>query len=100
MLSEPIEVTAALASVLKELGVRYFVGGSLASSLHGIPRATADVDIVADLWGDHVELLVEKLQGDFYIAEEAVRGAVARKDSFNVIHLATMLKIDIFVFKG
>ena len=57
--SEPIEVTLAVTSVLERLEVEYVVGGSLATSLHGIPRATLDVDIVADLQhpppGDHVQ---------------------------------------------
>jgi hypothetical protein len=47
MLSEPLEVTIRVARVLDALGVEYLVGGSLASSLHGVPRATQDVDIVA-----------------------------------------------------
>jgi hypothetical protein len=47
--TEPIEVTLAVTGVLERLGVEYLVGGSLATSLHGIPRATLDVDIVADL---------------------------------------------------
>ena len=37
------------ASILDEMGVRWFLGGSLASSVHGIPRATFDADIMADL---------------------------------------------------
>ena len=47
--SEPIEVTLAVAAILERLGIEYLVGGSLATSLHGIPRATLDVDMVADL---------------------------------------------------
>ncbi len=48
-LVEPIEVTLAVTAVLERLGIDYVVGGLLATSLHGIPRATLDVDIVADL---------------------------------------------------
>ena len=49
MLSEPILVVAKIARVFDNLGIRYLVGGSLASSIYGIPRATQDVDLVADI---------------------------------------------------
>ena len=49
MLSEPLLVVARLARTLDDLGIRYLVGGSLASSLYGVPRATQDVDLVADI---------------------------------------------------
>ena len=48
-LADPLYVTQLVADVFESLEIPYAVGGSLASSLHGIPRATQDVDIVADL---------------------------------------------------
>lgn len=44
MLSEPVIVVAKPARAFDALGIRYRVGGSLASSVCGIPRATPDVD--------------------------------------------------------
>jgi hypothetical protein len=41
-LSEPVEVTLLVAEIFEHLGIPYLVGGSLASSLYGIPRATQD----------------------------------------------------------
>jgi hypothetical protein len=38
----------------EELGIAYYIGGSLASSLYGIARATMDVDVVADISSTHV----------------------------------------------
>src|SRR5579884_1042785 len=93
------DLYAAMQPVLDaftQLGIRYFVGGSVASSVYGIPRATLDVDLVADLSFSQVDALVARLQGTYYISEDAVREAVARQTSFNVVHLATLLKIDIF----
>ena len=40
MLPEPLLVVATLVRVFDDLKIRYVVGGSLASSLYGIPRAT------------------------------------------------------------
>lgn len=90
-------MTLRVTSVLEALGVPYLVGGSLASSLHGRPRATQDVDLVADLREPHVVPLVQALRGDFYLDEPAIRDAVARRSTFNVIHLGTLFKVDVFV---
>jgi hypothetical protein len=99
-LSEPLRITLEIARVLDDLGVRYLVGGSLASSLHGIPRSTQDADLVADLQSDHVAPLISRLKDAYYIDDERVRNAVRRRASFNAIHLATMTKVDVFVLKG
>jgi hypothetical protein len=99
VLAEPVEITQRVTRVLEDLEIRYFVGGSLASSLHGIPRATQDVDIVAEIESEHIPLLVGALESDFYIDAEMIRNAVSSQASFNVIHLATMFKVDVFVLK-
>jgi hypothetical protein len=92
---EPLQIAGLVVDVLAGLGVRYLVGGSLASSLHGIPRATHDVDLVVDLQDDHVLPFVRALEGTFYVDEGRVRESVRCRSSFNVIHLETMLKVDI-----
>ena len=96
-LGEALQVSREVAEVLERLGVPYLVGGSLASSLHGIPRSTQDADLVAALKERHVRPLVVALAGAFYVDEERARDAVRRRASFNIIHLATMLKVDLFV---
>jgi hypothetical protein len=55
MLSEPILVVVKLARVFDALQIHYVVCGSLASSVYGIPRATQDVDLVADISLSHVD---------------------------------------------
>ncbi len=80
-----------------QLEIRYFVGGSVASSFRGAMRSTMDVDLVADLFDDHVKPLLERLSGEYYASEPAIRDAIIRKASFNLIHLATSFKIDVFV---
>lgn len=49
ILAEPVQITRQIAQEFDRLEIKYFVGGSLASSLHGIPRATHDVDMIADI---------------------------------------------------
>ncbi len=100
MLSEPILVVAKIARVFDNLGIRYLVGGSLASSIYGIPRATQDVDLVADIRLEHVDAVTASLTGEFYVDAEMIRDAIGHRSSFNVVELTTMFKADVFVFKG
>lgn len=99
ILAEPIQITQQIAQEFERLDIRYLVGGSLASSLHGIPRATHDVDMVAEITYEHIPKLVKALESEFYIDAEMIRGAIQHRSSFNVIHLATMFKVDIFILK-
>jgi hypothetical protein len=94
---EALLVTSYVAMLLDRLKVPYAVVGSLASSLHGIPRSTQDADILAALDEGHLSPLLEALTGAFYVDPERVRGAIAAGRAFNVIHLPTMFKIDLFV---
>jgi hypothetical protein len=84
-------------AALRDLGVRHFVGGSLASSTHGVARASIDVDIVAELEPAHVKRFVTVLGDAYYADETRVQAAVQQRGSFNLIHLATMFKVDVFV---
>ncbi len=96
-MDEILNITMLVTGVYERLGVSYLVGGSLASSLHGIPRATQDVDIVAEMTDAHVPAFVAALRGTFYLDEEAMRAAIRRRSSFNVIHLGSYFKADIFI---
>jgi hypothetical protein len=97
------DLLAALRPVLDtlgRLGVRHFVGGSVASSAHGIARASLDVDVVAELQPAHAGALVAALRDAYYIDELRVREAIQGRRSFNLIHLSTMFKVDVFVSRG
>jgi hypothetical protein len=97
---KPDEIVGALgpvANALDQLGVRYYVGGSIASSVRGAPRASIDIDVAAELRPEHVRPLVESLSRGYYVSEDRVRDAVAARRSFNLIHLDSMMKIDVFV---
>jgi hypothetical protein len=88
-----------VAQTLEGLGIRYAVGGSLASSLHGIMRSTLDVDILADLKMEHIPPLVAALSKEFYADGEMMRAAIEGQGSFNLIHYETAFKVDIFIPK-
>ncbi len=88
-----------VVTAFREMGIDYFIGGSVASSAYGVARSTLDVDVVAHLREPQVELLVSRLQNEYYIDAGMIRRALANQSSFNVIHLATMLKVDVFILK-
>ena len=95
-----VAVLGLVADALEGAGVAYCLAGSLASSVHGVGRATLDADLVAALEPAHVRALCRALEGAFYLDEEGIRYAVAHRDSFNVIHTETLLKVDVFVLGG
>jgi hypothetical protein len=99
MLAAPLAVTMVVTDALEALGVEYAIGGSLASAVHGVLRATMDADLVADLHMEHAEPLAQALGNSFYADVEMMHDAIRRHASFNVIHLETMFKVDVFVAK-
>jgi hypothetical protein len=99
MLTEQIAVTLGVAETLEALCVPYAIGGSFASALHGVMRATMGADLVADLHTEQVEPLAGALGDAFYADVEMMRDAVLQHSAFNLIHLETMFKVDVFVAK-
>lgn len=95
----PVMVTLLVVDALESLSIPYAIGGSFASAWHGVARATLDSDLVADLQPQHTHPFVAQLQDIFYVDETAAGNAIARRSSFNLIHLETMFKVDIFVAK-
>ncbi len=96
-------VAAALRPLiltLEQLGVQYYLGGSIASSAHGIARASLDADVVVFLGPRDVDALVAALAERYYIPVGRLRSAVIDRTSCNLIHLDTMFKVDLFMSKG
>ncbi len=88
-----VDVTRRLESI----HVPYVIGGSLASSVYGEPRATMDIDVVADLRPEAISRLVATLRPDYYVDEDVARDAAGTGGSFNAVHSRAGVKIDFFV---
>jgi hypothetical protein len=99
-MENPFAVLSLVASILEQQGITYVLVGSLASSMHGMYRSTADIDLLADVKPEQILPLLRTLQDSFYVDEHAVREAIARKKSFNAIHYDSVFKVDIFIPKG
>lgn len=89
----------AVAGVLERLGIPWFVGGSVASLVHGEIRTTQDVDVVVDLRSELVDELVAALTGDFLVDAEFVRLAVHSGTSCNLVHRESGMKVDLFLLR-
>ena len=98
--SEIFQVTRLVVAALDVARVRYFLGGSVASAVYGEARSTRDIDFVAAMLPHHVAPFLAALGNEFYADATAIATAVAAHGSFNVIHLDTMVKADIFIFKA
>lgn len=93
----PTEFLLHVAELLERLGIPYHVGGSVASSAHGMYRASADVDFVIDPTADQLEALARGLESEFYVSRAALAEALAHRSTFNAIHDQTSFKIDFFI---
>ncbi|OGO29377.1 MAG: hypothetical protein A2W33_05105 [Chloroflexi bacterium RBG_16_52_11] len=97
MLPDTISVMMLVVDEFERLDIPYFVSGSMASALYGVARSTMDADLVADLGQEKVGALVRALSVDFYIDAEMIRDAIQHRSSFNIIHLNSMFKVDVFI---
>jgi hypothetical protein len=92
-----IAILLNVIEILERLQIRYHVGGSFASAIHGVPRQTLDADVVVDLELDHVAPLVAALERRFYVDAGVAAEAVSRRGAFNAVHLESGFKVDFFV---
>jgi hypothetical protein len=74
-----------LVEAFDRFGIAYYIGGSVASSVHGRRRYTQDVDVVAALQLKHVQALVAMLQQAYYIDADMIRSAIHNRSSFNLL---------------
>lgn len=96
-IENPLKIASQMATLFETLNIPYLVGGSVASSLLGESRSTQDLDLVISISLSTAQQLIRVMEQEFYISESAVVEAVTEKRSFNVIHLTSLEKIDIFV---
>lgn len=92
-----IEVLSRLVTILDRLGIPYAIGGSMASSVFGQIRFTEDADLCVEPFESRADSFYQAVQSEFYVSQEAMLYALRNRTSFNLIHLETAFKIDIFI---
>ena len=95
------ELLAGIGERLEAAGIPYMVTGSVASSFHGEPRATRDIDIVVDPTASTLDAFIASLTPDqFHVDAEAARAALVERSQFNVIEIASGWKLDLMIRKN
>jgi hypothetical protein len=90
-----------IVSAFDEAGVKYMLAGSFASSHHGAPRATQDIDVVVDPTFASLDRLLALLASDdLYVDVDVAREEFKRRGQFNVIDGATAWKVDVIFRKA
>jgi hypothetical protein len=97
VVNETEEALQQLISVFQTMMIPYRIVGSVASSTQGMMRSTLGIDIVTKIAAQHIAQLALQLKNEYHLDEELAREAVKRGSSFNIIHLITMIKIDVFM---
>jgi hypothetical protein len=88
-------------AIMKELRIAHMVVGSFASTLHGEPRTTRDLDLVIDPTSEQLDALLARLDPDsYYVDGDVARDALRRRSMFNVIDMASGWKLDLIVRKA
>ena len=94
------ELLQQVITAFEELNIDYLVTGSIASMAYGEPRLTNDIDIVADIKIEQVNLLERYFpHEEFYFDAEMVRGAIIHKSQFSLIHPGSGLKVDVILYQ-
>jgi hypothetical protein len=92
---------ARLTSKLTAAGVPSMVVGSFASSFHGVPRSSQDLDLVIDPQAESLRRFLADLPPeDYYADTDAALEALRRRGQFNVIDMATAWKADLIIRKA
>jgi hypothetical protein len=94
---EVAEALQRVSAAFTACGIRWAVGGSLASTAYGEPRATNDIDIIALLTVALIPKFISELGSSFYADADMAKEAVTRRSCFNIVDNLSLTKIDIFV---
>lgn len=94
------DLVARMTEILERAGIPYMIAGSLASSFHGEPRTTRDLDVVIDPSNVALAAFLDALPADeFYVNRETVRLALQERSQFNVVEISTGWKVDFMLRK-
>lgn len=94
------ELLSRLVSALDRAGIPHMVAGSFASTFHGVPRTTQDIDLVVDPTRRGLDsFLAELPETEYYVDSDTARDALERRTQFNVIDKTTGWKVDLIIRK-
>ena len=98
MLSE-LEVLQDVCERLDRISVAYMLTGSMAMNYYAQPRMTRDIDFVIEVEPADSVKLVAAFEPDYYVPRESLEHAIATHGMFNLLHLDSVIKVDLVVRK-
>jgi hypothetical protein len=99
---QPIDLLTVMLPVLQafdELNLFWYLGGSIASSLHGMQQMAQDIDLVVNLPSQNLPSLLPLLKQHYAFDDKSFQEAVAQHTACSLIHLATLMKVDLIMAK-
>lgn len=101
-MDEQEDLLRQVIDTLKQMGVPYMIGGSVALALWAVPRTTHDLDIVVDVPEERIEEFCDHFQPPrYYIDPEAMRDAFKNRNQaslgmYSFTDMNTGFKVDLF----
>ena len=96
----PGQTLALIIDAFDTHGVEHMLAGSFASSLHGLPRTTNDIDLVVKSTVSAMRAACSRLDRDrFLIDDHDLERAVRQRDMSNILDMSTGWKVDVIVLK-
>jgi hypothetical protein len=96
---DDLQVVREVVAALQRLGIRYALGGSMASSLYGVTRYTQNADLTVEPFPGQEQALADCFGDEHYVSVAAMQQANEHCSSFNIIHTSVGFKVDLFVRK-
>jgi hypothetical protein len=97
---QPIDLLTVMLPVLQafdELNLFWYLGGSIASSLHGMQQMAQDIDLVVNLHSQNLPSLLPLLKQHYAFDDNSFQEAVAQHTACSLIHLDTLMKVDLIM---
>jgi len=100
-MTSPAATLEWLTTLLDQLAIPYMVVGSFASSAHGVPRTTHDIDVVVDPTMTQLVAFLAAVDPErFYVDVDVARDALLRRSMFNIIDMTSGWKLDLVIRKA
>lgn len=98
-IQDSISLAGELHRIFESINIFYYVSGGVASSIHGEPRSTRDLDLVIQVNQNQILLLVTTLEASGYYCpagavEDLHRGC---GNMLNITHTETIANADIYI---
>jgi len=94
-----LEVLKDVCARMETARIPYMLTGSMAMNYYAQPRMTRDIDIVVALDGADAGKFIASFEPDYFVPQEALKVALREQGMFNLLHLESVVKVDLIVRK-